>query len=134
VRPGDFKENRPPEDMGRDFSQGRRFVVGAQTQPAMSQQQRRQGARNKQHVVEPIMKKRNVAMRLDEPAIGRVQRATGQKKRIENVAESLHSRARIIKPKPKPSNNFNSKTFVKITGFSLSPAGQMSSRFGLPCN
>jgi hypothetical protein len=53
-------------------------------------------------------------MGLDQPAIGRVKRATNQKERIENVTESLHSKARITKPKPKPSNNFNTKTFVKI--------------------
>jgi hypothetical protein len=61
------------------------------------------------------MEKRNVKMRLNQPAIGRVKRATNQKKRIKNVTKSLHSRARITKPKPKPSNNFNRMTFVKIT-------------------
>jgi hypothetical protein len=66
-------------------------------------------------------------MGLNQPAIGRVERATDQKKRIENVTESLHSRARIIKPKPKPSNNFNRKTFVIITDLNLFPPGRMSS-------
>jgi hypothetical protein len=76
------------------------------------------------------MEKGDVAMRLDQPAIGYVKSATDQKKRIENVTESLHSRARIIKPNPKPSNNFNRKTFVRITVLSLSPPGRMSSLFG----
>jgi len=101
--------------MGRYFSAGGRPVVAAQAQPAMRQEQQRQGAGNQQAVIEPIVEESDMAMRLDEPAIERVQRAGNQEKRIENVTESIHKRARIIKPKPKPSNNFNKKTFVKIT-------------------
>jgi hypothetical protein len=79
------------------------------------------------------VEKGDLAMRLDQPAIARVQRATNQKKRIENVTESLHS-ARRIKPKPKPSNNFKRKIFVKITALSLFPPGRMSSLLEQPFN
>jgi hypothetical protein len=44
--------------------------VRARAQPTMRQQQRRRGARNEQHIVEPIIKKGDVAMRLDPMWLG----------------------------------------------------------------
>jgi hypothetical protein len=81
----------------------------------MHKQERRQGARNKENVIEPRMKKNNVAMRLYQPAISGIQPAADEKKRIKNVSEPPHNNARIMRPNPKPSRTFNSRILVKIT-------------------
>ena len=81
----------------------------------MHKQERRQGARNKEDVIEPRVKKNYVAMRLDQPAINGIQRAADEKQRIKNVSEPPHNNARIMRPNPKPSKTFNSRILVKIT-------------------
>lgn len=115
MRPDHLEQNRPSRPMRRDFPHRGHGPARSQPQRAMRQQQRRQGARNEESVVEPRMEKLNVAMRLDPPAIGRIQPATHQKKRIKNVPEPPHNKARMIRPKPKPSNTFSSRILDNIT-------------------
>jgi hypothetical protein len=115
VRADEFKKDGPSDDVSGHFAESRRGVVGAKSEPVLAQQDRREGARNEKEVIEPIMEKRNVAMRFDPPAVGRVKRATEQKKRVEDESEPLHKSARMIMPKPNPSNNFSRITLLKIT-------------------
>jgi acetylglutamate kinase len=128
MRRDGFKKDRPSDNVGGDFAKSRWLVVMAQSRPTMGQQQQRQRAWNQQHIIEPIMKKSDVRMRLYQPAIDRVKRAGGLKKRIKNVTESLH-RARRTNPNPNPSSNFKRKIFVIITEFTLLEPGQLSSFF-----
>lgn len=101
--------------MSDDFAGFWKFIVAAQTEPALQEQDRREGAGNQQSVIEPRMKKNDVAMRLDQPAIGRVKQAANQTKRIEHISKAPHSNAKMSRPKPNPSSNFSKKTFEKIT-------------------
>jgi hypothetical protein len=78
-------------------------------------------------IVEPIMKKSDVAVRLDPPPVRRVQRATEQKERIEDKSKPLHNSAGMINPKPNPGNNFSRKTLVRITALRLLVPGRKSS-------
>jgi hypothetical protein len=43
--------------MRRHFSDGRHGAIGSNPQPAMHKQERRQGARNKENIIEPRVKK-----------------------------------------------------------------------------
>jgi hypothetical protein len=67
-------EFRPGQNplMDKNFARRGDVIVGAQTEPALRQQNRRKGAGNKQYVVEPVMKENDVTMRLDQPAIDRL--------------------------------------------------------------
>jgi hypothetical protein len=70
-------------------------------------------------------------VRFDPPPVGGIERATEQKERIEDVSETLHNSASMIKPKPNPSNNFSRKILLKITAGIIDHARRMS-RQGLP--
>jgi hypothetical protein len=91
-----------------------------------------QGAGNGKNVIEPGVKKLNVTMRLDQPAIRGIQRAANQKERIKNISEPPHNSAMIMRPNPKPSKIFNSKILDKITpkSQSTSQAGRARIRMG----
>lgn len=119
MRPDDFKQNGPAKPVGGNLAQRGKPVMTSQTQPALRQQDRRQRARNQQRVIEPGMKENDVAMRLDQPAIGRVKRATNQAQRIEDIPKPPHNKARMIKPKPNASSTLSKMTFKKITGVRL---------------
>jgi hypothetical protein len=49
-------------------------------------------------------------VRLDQPAIGGIQRATPYTQRVEEITEPLQSRARMTSPAVRPS-----RTLIKIT-------------------
>jgi hypothetical protein len=65
--------------MRGDFSERWHGASGSNPQPAMHKQERRQGARNKEDVIEPGVKKNNVAMRLYQPTISGIQPAAEEK-------------------------------------------------------
>ena len=90
--------------------------MGAKSEPVLRQQNRRQGAGNEKQVIEPIMEEGNVAMRFDQPPVGRIKRATEQKEGVEDESKPLHKSASIIMPKPNPNNSFSRKTLPIITG------------------
>src|SRR5215469_4573841 len=99
MRANDFKENRPENRVERDLPPGRRVICRAQAQPSLHQQQRRQRARDKQHIVEMESHERVVRMRFDQPAIQRVKRTTNQTESVPDIPKFFHSNAMIAKPK-----------------------------------
>lgn len=123
----EFKKNGPADDVARDFAEGRCGIALANFKPALDQQEGRQCAGNEECVVEPIVEERNMAIRLDEPSIGGIERATQQKERVKDVSKGLHKSARIIKPNPNPNSSFRRKTLLKITNRRIRQAGRMSS-------
>jgi hypothetical protein len=101
--------------MSGDLAQCGRTVVVAQTEPALHEQNRWKRARNQQQIIEPGMKENAVAMRLDQPPIGRIKQAANQAQRIEDIPKPPHNKARITKPAPKLSSTLSKTTFEKIT-------------------
>ena len=99
MRADHFKKNRPKNGIKRYLTPRRRGVVRAQTQPALHQQQRRQGARHQEHIVEMKPQESIVDVRLDAPAIQRVQRTGNQKQTVTKIPKLFHSKAMIVKPK-----------------------------------
>src|SRR5688572_18856651 len=109
-RANDLKQRRPPKEMAEDFAGRGRGIVTPQAKPSMREQRDRQRARDQQRVVEPIVEKGNIDMRFDQPAIDRVERASRHKQWITHVSKPLHSKARIMSPKPSPIEIFKNKT------------------------
>jgi hypothetical protein len=93
--------------------------MGAKLQAALHPKHGRQRARDQQAVVKPILKKGKRAVRLDDPAIQRIQSAANEKKRIEAVTKSPHSNARMIKPNPNANKTLSRIIFERITGIIL---------------
>src|SRR5271155_4291676 len=100
--------------MRGDFSERRRIVMRSQAKPALNQQHWRQGAWDQPQVIEPIMKKGDVTVRLNQPPIGGVERAAEEKERVEDVPERPHSKARITSPNPRPISSLNKKILERI--------------------
>jgi hypothetical protein len=72
------------------------------------------------------MEEGNVAMGFDPPPVGRIKRATEQEEGVEDVSKPLHKSARMIMPKPNPSNSFSRKTLLRITGGMIGQSRPMS--------
>jgi hypothetical protein len=102
--------------MRQDFERRRRSVMIAQSQPAVQQQHRRQRAREQQYVIEPRMKKRQVRMRLDLPAIQDVERAAADKQRIDEIAKPSHSVQMMISPEASPIATFKASFRISSMG------------------
>lgn len=98
-----FKEDGPADEVAGDFERGWPGVAGSQVEEVVDEKERREGAGDEQGVVEPIMKKGDVGVGLDEPAVGGVEGATGEEEGVEEVGEPLHSSARMTRPNPRPS-------------------------------
>ena len=90
VRADDFKEDGPDNKIQRDLSQRRHFVGCPQAEQPMHQQQRGQRARDEQHVVEIVVHEQAVHMRLDAPAIEKIQETRKEEQSIAQVAELFH--------------------------------------------
>ena len=99
VRADGFKENRPNENVERDFGNGRQLVMKTQPEQAMKPKERRQRAGNQQQVIEMIVKESDMHMRLDEPSVRCVERAANEEQLVPQVGEPFHSNERITNPK-----------------------------------
>jgi hypothetical protein len=109
-RANDLEQRGPPEKVAEDFSGCRRQVVTPQAEPSMRQERNWQRARDQQRVVKPVVEKRNIDMRFDQPAIARIERASHYKQRVTCVSKPLHSNARMMSPKPSPIEIFKNRT------------------------
>jgi hypothetical protein len=109
-RANDLKQRSPPKEMAEDFSGRGRQIVTTQAKPSMRQQRDGKRAWDQQCVVEPIVEEGNMDVRLDQPAIARVERASRHKQRVTHVSKPLHSNASMISPNPSPIAIFRSKT------------------------
>ena len=98
----------------------------AQAKPALREQNRRKGARNQQRVIEPGMKKFDVAMWLDDPTVDRVKHAAQHAQRVKDISKPPHNNARIIMPKPNANSTLRRMIFDKIMRESISFTQPMS--------
>jgi hypothetical protein len=89
-----------------DFEGCGRRIVAADAEPIVREEQRRQGAGDEEEVVEPIMKKCDVGVWLQQPAIGRVEDAAREEQGVAQIAEPLQSKARMTRPNPAASETF----------------------------
>ncbi len=83
----DFNEDRPARQMGENFDGGGRAIVLAKAERAMHREQDRQGARDEQQVVEPIVEKSAGHMRLDQKTVHGIERAATEEKRVAQTTE-----------------------------------------------
>jgi hypothetical protein len=95
MRADDFKEDRPENRVKGDFAPGGRVVHGAEAEPALQEQERRQRAGHEKHVVEVEPQEGAVNVRFEAPAIQRVKRTANHEQTITNVPEFLHNKAMI---------------------------------------
>jgi hypothetical protein len=84
--------------------------VRTQSQPALEKQQRRNGARYQQQIIEMTTQKWRRNLRFQHPTIQAVQRAPEQKQRIPKIKERSQSSASITNPKPSVNTNFRNNT------------------------
>jgi hypothetical protein len=76
VWPNYLKENGPNDQVQNNFAWSRRQIMLPEFQPSLHDQQHRQRAGHEEKIIEMIMQKRRVDMRLQEPAVERVQGAS----------------------------------------------------------
>ena len=113
MRPDDLAQHRPDHQVKSDFSRVRETVVFTQAQFSLQPEYQRERAGNQQGVVELPAEKWRMGVRLDEPAVQRIQRATRYKQRIAPVAKPPHNKAIIANPAATASANFKSKIIAQ---------------------
>ena len=108
-----LKKDGPHDEVECDFGRGWRPVVRAKPELSFEPQQQRKRARHQKQVVEVIVKEATLQVGLETPAIQSVER-TGQKEQtVVPIAECVHSRARITKPKATARAIFKRRTMVQ---------------------
>ena len=93
-------DQRPDTDMEQDLTRFRETIVRAPAELALHPQHQRKRARDQQQVIEMIVEKSPVQVRLEPPAMERVEGSTGQEVRIAPVTETIHRSAVRMNPKP----------------------------------
>jgi len=112
MRANPFEQYGPNDQIQPDLAPGRKLIVVPQFEPALQQQERRQRARNQQHIVEIIAHKRAVHARFNYPSVQHIKAAAKQKQRISQITEGLQSRARMTNPNPTATTNFSKSTII----------------------
>ena len=86
-------------------------MVAQPEQPLKPEDERQRGGDEK-HIIEVIVKKRPRANGFDQPAVGRIEEASRQTKRVERVTERLHRSAVITRPAPIARSTFRLNTIM----------------------
>ena len=98
-----FKQHGPEDEMPEDLAACRRGSARSQPEPFVDNQQRRQRARDEQHVIEPAGEEIGLQVWLYQPAIHDVERTADEDERIAQETKRTHSRASMMAPKPAAS-------------------------------
>ena len=108
-----FSDDRPNQEMPENLRRRRRTVVVAQPEQPLKPENERQRGGDEKQIIEVIVKKRPRANGFNQPAIGGIEEASRQTKRVERVTECLHRRAVITRPAPIARSTFRLNTIME---------------------
>ena len=102
-RANPFKQHGPDHQVPEDLAAGRRGATRTKAEPFVNEQQWWQRARDEKHVVKPAGENLGVEVWFHQPAIQDVKRAADEDERIAQETMRIHSKARMMAPKPAAS-------------------------------